>query len=43
MINKMVETTCYETICYDYKADTGYDYFILSISFLLGLAFICKI
>ena len=42
MIKKMVETTCYETLC-DYKADTGYDYFILSISFLLGIIFIANI
>ena len=42
MIKKM-ETTCYETICYDYKVDTGYDYCILSIAFLLGVIFICNI
>lgn len=44
MIKKMVETTCYDYLC-DRKPDSddGYDYFILSISFLLGIAFICKI
>ena len=39
---KRMETTCYNELC-DYKADTGYDYFILSITILMAIAFIANI
>lgn len=38
MIKKM-ETTCYNELC-DYKQDADYDYFILSVLFLIGTLFI---
>lgn len=38
----MIESTCYNDIC-DYKPDTDYDYFILSVLFIIGTLFIVNI
>jgi hypothetical protein len=41
---KMTENTCYDYLC-NRKPDNDndYDYFILSITFLMGIAFIANI
>jgi hypothetical protein len=39
----MKSETCYNEICDYYKDPDTYDYFILSISTLLAIAFICNI